>query len=52
MRAVLTNNDPEYIAAGFRAHLAARGLEHVRILPRSPNYNAVCERFQGTALQE
>lgn len=52
VRCVLTDNGPEYIAAGFRAHLAAKGLEHVRIPPRSPNHNAVCERFQGTALQE
>jgi transposase InsO family protein len=52
VRAVLTDNGPEYIAAGFRAHLATKGLEHVRIPPRSPNHNAVCERFQGTALQE
>lgn len=52
VRAVLTDNGPEYIAAGFRAHLTAKGLEHVRIPPRSPNHNAVVERFQGTALQE
>jgi transposase InsO family protein len=52
VRAVLTDNGPEYIAAGFRSHLAVKGLEHVRIPPRSPNHNAVCERFQGTTLQE
>jgi len=52
VRAVLTDNGPEYIAAGFRAALAAKGITHVRIPPRSPNHNAVCERFQGTALQE
>jgi len=52
VRAVLTDNGPEYIAAGFRAHLATKGLDHVRIPPRSPNHNAVVERFQGTALQE
>lgn len=52
VRAVLTDNGPEYIAKGFRAHLATRGLRHHRIPPRSPNYNAVCERFQGTMLQE
>jgi transposase InsO family protein len=52
VRAVLTDNGPEYVAAGFRAHLATKGLEHVRIPPRSPNHNAVVERFQGTALQE
>lgn len=52
VRAVLTDNGPEWIAGGFRAHLATRGLQHHRIPPRSPNHNAVCERFQGTALQE
>ena len=52
VRAVLTDNGPEYVAAGFRAHLATKGIEHVRIPPRSPNHNAVVERFQGTALQE
>jgi transposase InsO family protein len=52
VRAVLTDNGPEYIAAGFRAHLTAKRLEHHRIPPRSPNHNAVVERFQGTALQE
>ena len=52
VRAVLTDNGPEYVAKGFRAHLAAKGIDHVRIPPRSPNHNAVVERFQGTALQE
>jgi transposase InsO family protein len=52
VRAVLSDNGPEWIAGGFRAHLAALGLEHYRIPPRSPNHNAVCERFHGTALQE
>ena len=52
VRAVLSDNGPEWIAGGFRAHLATKGLEHHRIPPRSPNHNAVCERFQGTALQE
>jgi transposase InsO family protein len=52
MRAVLTDNGPEFIAAGFQAHLASLGVAHHRIPPRSPNHNAVCERFQGTALQE
>ena len=52
VRAVLSDNGPEYIAAGFRAAVAAKGIAHVRIPPRSPNHNAVCERFQGTALQE
>lgn len=52
IRAVLTDNGPEYVAAGFRAHLAAKGYRHERIPPRSPNHNAVCERFHGTVLQE
>ena len=52
VRAVLTDNGPEWIAGGFRAHLALKDIAHHRIPPRSPNHNAVCERFQGTALQE
>ncbi len=49
---VLTDNGPEYKSLEFRQHLAEIGLVHVRIPPRSPNHNAVCERFQGTMLQE
>ena len=49
---VLTDNGPEYIARTFQDHLAQVGFAHVRIPPRSPNHNAVCERFQGTMLQE
>ncbi len=52
VRVVLTDNGPEWIAGGFRAHLATKGLAHHRIPPRSPNHNAVCERFHSTALQE
>ncbi len=52
VRAVLTDNGPEYKAVGFRAHLATKNLTHVRIPPRSPNHNSVCERFHGTILQE
>ena len=52
LRTVLTDNGPEYIARAFQDHLADIGLDHVRIPPRSPNHNAVCERFQGTMLQE
>jgi transposase InsO family protein len=52
VRAVLSDNGPEYKAADFRAHLVAKGLRHERIPARSPNHNAVCERFQGTMLQE
>lgn len=49
---VLTDNGPEYAGVAFRGHLSEVGLVHVRIPPRSPNHNAVCERFQGTMLQE
>jgi transposase len=48
---VLTDNGPEF-GACFDQHLATRGIRHHRTPPRSPNHNAVCERFQGTALQE
>ncbi len=52
VRAVLTDNDPEWVSKAFKDRLADLGLPHHRIPPRSPNHNAVCERFQGTALQE
>lgn len=52
VRAVLTDNGPEYIGKAFTAALAVKGLAHHRTPPRSPNHNAVCERFQGSALQE
>lgn len=52
VRAVVTDNGAEFIAHGFRARLAELKIEHVRIPPRSPNHNAVVERFQGTMLQE
>lgn len=50
--AVLTDNGPEYVGRTFTAALAAKGVRHVRIPPRSPNHNAVVERFHGTVLQE
>lgn len=49
---VLSDNGPEFTGRAFQDHLAEVGLTHHRIPPRSPNHNAVCERFQGTALQE
>jgi transposase InsO family protein len=52
VKAVLTDGGPEYIASGFAAHLAAKGLRKERIPARSPNHNAVCERLQGTILDE
>jgi transposase InsO family protein len=52
VRAILTDNGGEYIAGAFVDALADKGLRHLRIPARSPNHNAVCERFQGTMLQE
>lgn len=52
VRQVLSDNGPEYVARDFQNHLSEVSLTHVRIPPRSPNFNAVCERFQGTMLQE
>lgn len=49
---VLSDNGPEFAGRDFTAHMADLGVVHHRIPPRSPNHNAVCERFQGTALQE
>jgi transposase InsO family protein len=52
VRAVLSDNGPEWISTVFAGAVAAKNVDHHRIPPRSPNHNAVCERFQGTALQE
>lgn len=52
LQGVLTDNGPEFTGAAFRSHLAGLSLTHHRIPPRSPNHNAVCERFQGTVLAE
>jgi hypothetical protein len=49
---VLSLNGPGFTSKAFTGHLSVRGIRHHRIPPRSPNHNAVCERFQGTALQE
>jgi transposase InsO family protein len=49
---VLTDNGPEFTGKAFTAHLHELEIAHHRTPPRSPNHNAVCERFQGTALQE
>jgi transposase InsO family protein len=48
----LSDNGPEFTGHAFTNHAAELGVGHHRIPPRSPNHNAVCERFQGTALQE
>ncbi len=49
---VLTDNGPEFTGKDFTSELAELDLTHLRIPPRSPNHNAVCERFQGTMLAE
>lgn len=49
---VLTDNGPEFTGKDFTGHLAELEITHHRTPPRSPNHNAVCERFQGTVLQE
>jgi transposase InsO family protein len=49
---VLTDNGPEFTGKAFTSQLEHLGVRQHRIPPRSPNHNAVCERFQGTALQE
>lgn len=49
---VLTDNGPEFVGRPFQDHAAKLGLIHHRIPPRSPNHNAVCERFHGTVLHE
>ena len=52
VRAVLTDNGPGVDRRRVPRPPRRPGLAHHRIPPRSPNHNAVCERFQGTALQE
>ena len=52
LRSVLTDNGPEFTGRDFTTHMSTLEVTHHRIPPRSPNHNAVCERFQGTALQE
>ena len=49
---VLSDNGPEFAGGPFTTHMADLDVAHHRIPPRSPNHNAVCERFQGTTLQE
>lgn len=49
---VLTDNGPEFACRTFGAACERLGLTHHRIPPRSPNHNAVVERFHGTVLQE
>lgn len=49
---VLSDNGPEFVGNAFKTRVGELGLVHHRIPPRSPNHNAVCERFHGTVLSE
>lgn len=49
---VLSDNGPEFTGKAFTTRVGQLGLVHHRIPPRSPNHNAVCERFQGSMLAE
>ena len=49
---ILTDRGPEFSGTDFTSHLSDLDLAHTKTPPRSPNHNAVCERFQGTVLQE
>ena len=52
IEAIVADNGPEYKATKFADALAAKNVTRVFIPARSPNHNAVVERFQGTMLQE
>lgn len=52
VRSVLTDNGPEWRHTGLAEVLAQRAIRHIKTPPRSPNHNAVCERFHGTILDE
>jgi hypothetical protein len=52
MTGILSGNVPEFTGKDFSTKVTEMGLIHHRIPPRSPNHNAVCERFHGTVLSE
>jgi Sigma-70 factor, region 1.2/Sigma-70 factor, region 1.1/Integrase core domain len=52
LRGVLSDNGPEFVGWEFRRAIEELELTHHRIPPRSPDHNAVVERFHGTVLQE
>src|SRR6266567_6778029 len=52
LRGVLTDNGPEFIGRDFTRVVEELELDHHRTPPRSPDHNAVVERFHGTVLQE
>lgn len=49
---ILTDRGPEFRGTAFTTHVRDLELRHTWTPPRSPNHNAVCERFQGTVLHE
>lgn len=52
IEAFLSDNGGEFIAKRFTDRLDHLGIAHRRIPPRSPNHNAVVERFHQTMLEE
>ena len=52
IEAIVADNGPEYEATKFADALAAKKIQRIKIPARSPNHNAVVERFQRTMLQE
>ncbi len=52
IEAIVADNGPEYKATRFADALAAKNVTRVFIPARSPNHNAVVERFQGPMLQQ
>jgi transposase InsO family protein len=52
LRGVLTDNGPEFVGRDFSRAVRELELTHHRIPPRSPDHNAVVERFHQTVLQE
>ena len=51
-RGILTDRGPEFTGTDFTTHVGELKIRHTKTPPRSPNHNAVCERFQGTVLHE
>ena len=49
---ILSDNGPEFIGHKLRDYLNQHGIVHRRIPPRSPNHNAVVERFHQTILED
>jgi len=52
LRGVLSDNGPEFIGKDFARVVIELELTHHRTPPRSPDHNAVVERFHETVLQE